>query len=115
MNMLFLTYLTVALLSCSQLPIVAEPLELKFRLVTHPQSEAADIPAIGGRQLVLTHCTGVAVFEDARLAHKDFVAISDEAGAKGDFKARGEYQVLSGTGANATVTGTGTFQAANEP
>lgn len=140
MTMLRSICLTATLLSSSHLAIAAEPLELKFRLVTHPLSEPVDIPAIGGHQLVLKHYTGVAVFEDGRIAHKDFVDVSDETPDKGDFKgystytfengdsltlsyvgdwddqgARGTYELLSGTGAYAGATGTGSFQSADEP
>ena len=121
-------------------PVMAAEQTLRFRLVTHkvsgPWLQAANVEGhgVGAGQYV-----GVAVFEDGRVAFKEFVSVSDGSdtegaysgystytfqngdsltlrftggwGSKGD---GGDYEVLSGTGAFTGATGTGRFDAVEE-
>lgn len=119
---------------------IAEEQTLNFRLVTHkvsgPWLQAANVEGhgVGAGQYV-----GVAVFEDGRIAFKDFVSASD-GGAAGTYSGYstytfqngdsltlrftggwgpdgdgGDYEVLSGTGAFEGAAGTGRFDLADEP
>jgi hypothetical protein len=122
-------------------PVAAEQQTLKFRLVTKQVSgDALQVANVEGRSVGAGRYVGVAVFEDGRIAYKDFVAMNDGDanqgtysgystytfqdgdsltlkftggwGAEGD---RGDYLVLSGTGAYKGATGTGHFEAVKEP
>jgi hypothetical protein len=98
------------------------------------------LPEIGGHKVTVGQYTGVATFEDGRIAHKRFVDISDDRAEAGSFKGystytfqdgdslmlsytegwdasgmTGRYEVISGTGKFAGATGTGSFTAEDEP
>lgn len=114
---------------------------LKFRLVvTGDPAATLQVPNIEGRSLYAGHYTGVAILEDGRIAFKDFVGVTDNGGADGNFFGYstytflngdsltlkytggwsadgfvGNYDVLSGTGAYEGATGTGQFDAAKDP
>jgi hypothetical protein len=114
---------------------------LRFKLVTNmqPMGAAPVLPEVGGHKVTVGEYTGVAVFEDGRIAHKQFIDVSDDTAESGEFKgystytfqngdsltlsytggwnasgAAGDYKVLAGTGAFAGATGTGHFEAADE-
>jgi hypothetical protein len=118
----------------------AEEQTLKFRLLTRSVQEAAfeqgDVP---GQFVSASEQVGVAIFEDGRIAYKEFVNTTDGTADAGTFlgystytfengdsiTARftgawsangegGDYEVLSGTGAYSGVTGTGRFDAVGE-
>jgi hypothetical protein len=113
---------------------------LKYRLVVVDLSitdlEAANVP---GRSIGVAKSTGIAVFEDGRIAKKDFVRWYDGTEASGDVTGYstytfengdslnlkftggwtpegegGDYVVLSGTGAFEGATGTGRFDGVQE-
>ena len=119
----------------------AEEQNLKYRLVVVDLNltdlEVANVP---GRSVGVAKSTGVAVFEDGRIAKKDFVRIYDGTEASGDFTGYstftfdngdaltakfvaawseqgfgGDYEILSGTGAYEGVTGTGRFDGVEDP
>ena len=114
---------------------------LRFKLVTNmqPTGAAPVLPEVGGHKVTVGEYTGVAVFEDGRIAHKQFIDVSDDTAELGEFKgystytfqngdlltlsytggwnasgAAGDYKVVAGTGAFAGATGTGHFEAADE-
>jgi hypothetical protein len=109
---------------------------LEFQLVTKLiDPKAVEAPNIEGRSVIQAKAFGVAVFKDGRMAVKDFVVVLDldkgtgpffgystytfddgssvtarfTAQAKANEPTHGQYQILSGTGAYAGATGTGTF------
>lgn len=120
--------------------VSAEEQNLRFKLVTSFTSNAemklANLP---DRSLMAQEAVGVAVFEDGRVAFKQFVVSSlggEEDGSfmglstytfengdaltlkfTGDWSAQGEtgdYVVLSGKGAYEGATGTGRFESLEE-
>lgn len=121
--------------------VAAEEQTLKFRLVTKqisgPMMEVANVE---GRSIGAGQYVGVAVFEDGRIAYKDFVTMVDAGKKEGSFSGYstytfqngdsltlkftggwgqesngGDYEVLSGTGAFKGANGTGRFDALKEP
>ncbi len=121
--------------------VAAEEQTLSFRLVTKkisgPVLQAANVE---GRAVSAGDYVGVAVFEDGRIAYKEFVLIMDAGSAEGSYsgystytfqngesltlkfvggwdqkREGGDYQVLSGTGTFKGATGTGRFDALKEP
>ena len=118
----------------------AEEQTLRYRLVVSMTNVAySENPNAPGHTVGAGRAVGVAVFEDGRIAFKDFVLAEDgteEAGTTSGYStytfqngdsltARftfewspaggvGDYQVLSGTGAFEGATGTGHFEAAEE-
>lgn len=121
--------------------VAAEEQTLKFRLVTKkisgPNIEVANVE---GRTVGAGQYAGVAVFEDGRIAYKDFVNIVDGVAKEGSYSGYstytfqngdsltlkftggwgqkrngGDYKVLSGTGAFKDASGTGRFDALKEP
>lgn len=119
---------------------VAAEETLKFRLITRIiSSNFIDTP-VEGRRVGSMQSAGVAVFEDGRLADKQFALIMDNGGAVGTYSGYSiytfqngdtltlkftggwgadsngaDYEVLSGTGAYEGATGTGRIDAAKEP
>jgi hypothetical protein len=132
--------LVLAVLTYS-MPATAEEQTLKGRLVvTQPTGASTALPSIGGHTFNANKYSGVAVFEDGRVAYKQYIESSDDTGTDGDFKGystytfqngdsltmsytggwkgngfTGEYKVLSGTGAYAGASGTGAFMSVDEP
>ena len=132
--------LVLAVLTYS-MPATAEEQTLKGRLVvTQPTGASTALPSIGGHTFVANKYSGVAVFEDGRVAYKQYIESSDDTDEGGDFKGystytfqngdsltmsytggwkgngyTGEYKVLSGTGAYAGASGTGAFKSVDEP
>lgn len=109
---------------------------LEFKLVTKPidykVTEAANIE---GQSVASGKLFGVAFFKDGRVAVKDFVSSADllkgsgsilgystytfedgssitarYTGSVKDGRTKGEYTILSGTGAYANATGMGSFE-----
>jgi hypothetical protein len=121
-------------------PVAAEEQTLQFKLVTQRLGAPNELPEIGGHKVTVGEYMGVATFADGRIAHKRFVDVSDDTASSGSFKgystytfensdsltlaytggwdgkgARGEYEVISGTGKFAGATGTGSFTGLEEP
>ena len=117
--------------------VAAEEETLKFRLIiTTISGNFFDAPDIEGQSVGTFQKAGVAVFEDGRLAFKQFVVSIDNRGAEGNYAGYstytfqkgdsltlkftgewgpkgdgGDYEVLSGTGDYEGATGTGRFDA----
>jgi hypothetical protein len=112
---------------------------LEFQLVYRiMESKKIEVPNVEGQSISQSTVFGVAVFKDGRTAVKDFVAVTDrskdsmsqfgystytfddgstltlswKAGSRPGQPYQGEYKVLSGTGAYAGATGSGTFGSA---
>jgi hypothetical protein len=113
---------------------------LEFQLVTkNPDPRRDDAPNVDGQAITQSKAFGVAVFSNGRVGTKDYVYVSDvnkegstgfgystyyfddgsvvarfvsTAGQKG---LHGDYRILSGTGAYAGATGTGTFDGVTNP
>lgn len=113
---------------------------LKFRLVTRMINATFVEAPVEGHSLGAGQWAGVAIFEDGRLADKQFVMTMDNGGAEGSYSGYsiytfqngdtltlkftggwgadrdgGDYEVVSGTGAYEGATGTGRFDAIEEP
>ncbi len=119
----------------------AEEETLTFRLVTRQLTgEFFDAANVEGHAVGAGHYAGVAIFEDGRVGYKDFVLHVDNRGPEGSFGGYstytfqngdsltlkftggwgadgegGDYEVLSGTGAYEGATGSGRFDAVEEP
>src|SRR4051812_2449777 len=116
-------------------PAAAEEQTLRFKLVVRPLGTPAELPEIGGHKVSANQYTGVATFEDGRIAYKRFVEVDDSTGDVGTFTGystyifqagdsltlsytggwdtkgiTGKYQVISGTGEYVGTTGTGEFK-----
>jgi len=137
--MKYLNPLVVSLLMIGSVAAQAETLQ--GRLITRTISATfMDAPGVEGSSVGAGHYAGVAVFEDGRLADKQFVLNMDNRGAEGSYSGYatytfqngdaltmkftggwqpdgggGDYEILSGTGAYKGATGTGRFEAVNEP
>ncbi len=112
-------------------PLTAEEQNFKYHLVTIDlTSSEVDVPNADGHRLDLGKYAGVAVFEDGRIAFKEFVYAGDNTkdGSSGigystytfqngdmlNFRfsyegSGGDYELISGTGAYEGATGTGRF------
>ena len=121
--------------------VSAEEQKLKFRLVTTDISRTSlDAPNVTGHAVGAIKAAGVAVFEDGRIAFKDFVYSMNSGGKEGSYSGYsvytfmngdsltlkfdggwssegngGDYEVVSGTGAFQGATGTGRFDAKKDP
>ena len=120
----------------------AEEQTLRFRLVVSFTGVAmSENPGVPGHMVGAGEAVGVAVFEDGRIAFKNFVISTDETeearrasgystytfenGDSLNLKfsynwtaaegGKGEYELLSGTGAYKGATGTGHFEDVEEP
>jgi len=118
----------------------AEEQTLRFRMVVAPTevvySEIANVP---GHSVGAGEAVGIAVFEDGRIAFKNFVISTDGSSDAGSYRGystytfqngdslnlkftggwtaegeKGDYEVLSGTGAFEGATGTGHFESIDE-
>ena len=131
--------LTVSVLMIGS--VAAQEETLKGRLITRIISATfVDAPGVEGRSIGGGQYAGIAVFEDGRLADKQFVLNMDSGGTEGNYSGyatytfqngdaltlkftggwgpdgeRGNYEVLSGTGAYKGATGTGRFDAVKDP
>lgn len=120
--------------------VAAEEQTLNFRLVTTKVSGAVlPVANVEGRSISAGDYVGFAVFDDGRIAYKEFVMMMDAAkteggysgystytfqngdsltlkfvGGWGEKRNGGDYEVLSGTGVFKGATGTGRFDAIKE-
>jgi len=132
--------LVLAVLTYS-MPATAEEQTFKGRLVVNqPTGTSTALPSFGGHTFNANKYSGVAVFEDGRVAYKQYIESSDDTAAGGDYKGYatytfqngdsltmsytggwkgngfdGEYKILSGVGAYAGASGTGAFKSVEEP
>ncbi len=121
--------------------VAAEEQTLNFRLVTKKISGTVmPVANVEGRSLSAGEYAGVAVFEDGRIAYKNYVIMMDIGKEEGSYSGYstytfqngdsltlkfiggwggerngGDYEVLSGTGAFEGATGGGGFDALKEP
>ena len=118
------------------LPAVAEEVALSFRLLTHNVTRTSQ--QIGSGSQYGEIWVGTAVFDDGRMAGKEFVTIGRDSASAGEFMGystyffengdsvetsftatwgadgvKGDYTVLGGTGAYEGATGTGHFESAD--
>ena len=130
-----------ALTLITALPVMAGEQTLKFRLVTKQLSGSyLEVANVEGRSVGAGEYAGVAVFDDGRIAYKNFVLTTDGSDAEGSYAGystytfqngdsltlrftggwgpqgdAGDYEVLSGTGTFTDAKGTGHFAAVDEP
>lgn len=121
--------------------VAAEEETLKFRLITRQIStQFIDAANVEGVKVGSGKFAGVAVFDDGRLADKQFVLSMDNRGDTGSYagystyifqtgdtltlsfeggwdenRSGGDYTILSGTGVYEGATGTGRFDAMKNP
>ena len=120
--------------------VVAAEETLTFRLIVRTIDRTAFDAPVEGRNISVSQSAGVAIFEDGRLADKQFVGLVDSAGAEGTYSGYsiytflngdtltlkytggwgadgevGHYEVLSGTGAYEGASGEGRFVPVDNP
>src|SRR5262245_34251106 len=75
----------------------AEQQTLKGRLVINqPTGTSTALPSFGGHTFNANKYAGVAVFEDGRVAYKQYIESSDDTEAGGDFKGYSTYTFENG-------------------
>lgn len=84
----------------------AEEQTMKFQLVTTQVSGSFDdVPNAEGRSLGVGKYAGGAVFEDRRIACKDFVLTMERAGKEGNYTGYSTYTFLNGDSLNLKFDG----------
>jgi hypothetical protein len=85
---------------------VAQEQTLKGRLVvTQPTGTSTALPSYGGHTFNANKYSGVAVFEDGRVAYKQYIESSDDTEAGGDFKGYSIYTFQNGDSLTMSYTG----------
>jgi hypothetical protein len=127
-------------LSLSMAAAHAAEKTLEFQLVTkYLDPRTLDAPNIEDQTITQSKAFGVAVFKDGRIGTKDYILANDKlkgagtvfgystytfddgsitarfTGTFGPQGTHGDYKILSGTGAYAGATGSGTFDSVPNP